>query len=136
MPWWLRKVPGFLVVGACCTVGYFVLYLLLRGPLEPQLANAVALVLSTVADTWGNRRWTFGVRDPTTAFSHQALGLAVLALGAVLTSVSLWWLSTVDPGASAIAEVTTLAVANGVSGTIRFFAYAHVMQTDRPARVV
>ena len=136
MPWWLSKVPGFLVVGACCTVGYFALYLLLRGPLDPQWANGIALVLSTLADTWGNRRWTFGVRDPSTALSHQALGLAVLALGAVLTSVSLWWLGAGAPDAGAFEEVLVLAVANGASGAIRFFAYAHVMQTDRPSRVV
>ncbi len=136
MPWWVRNVPGFLVVGACCTAAYFTLYLLLRAPLDAQWANAVALVVSTLADTWGNRRWTFGVRDPRSALPHQLLGLAVLALGVLLTSVSLWWLGRVAPGASTLDEVLVLAAANGLSGTIRFAAYARVMRTDRPARVV
>ena len=44
------------------TVAYVLLYLLLRGALAAQVANAVSLLLTAVANTAVNRRVTFGIR--------------------------------------------------------------------------
>ncbi len=128
--WWLRKVPAFMTVGMTCTAAYFGLYLLLRDPLGAQWANLVSLVLSTIAVTSGNRRFTFGVTSRRTVVPHQVLGLAVLALNTVLTASSLWLLHQAAPDAGRVAEVGVLAVANGIGGCVRFATYAWVMRED------
>ncbi|MFY0498952.1 hypothetical protein, partial [Staphylococcus haemolyticus] len=60
----LVQLVVFACVGGAFNVLYAGLYLLLRQVWEAQPANAVALVLSTLAGTWGHRRISFGVRDP------------------------------------------------------------------------
>ena len=59
-------------------------------------ANLIALLLTAVANTAANRRFTFGIRGPGTA-RHQLHGLLVFGLGLLLTSGSLWLLAQVDP---------------------------------------
>ena len=48
------------------------LYLLLRGVLAAQAANAISLLLTVVANTAVNRRVTFGIRGRRHAARHQA----------------------------------------------------------------
>src|SRR5207249_8105789 len=61
-----RRLAGqlarFAVVGAASTVAYVLLYLLLRGSMAAQAANATALLVTAVANTAVNRRVTFGIR--------------------------------------------------------------------------
>lgn len=123
-------MPGFLVVGMTCTAAYFVLYLVLREPLGAQLSNLVSLVLTTLATTAGNRRFTFDVHSRRTIVPHQVLGLLVLGVGTALTAGSLWLLARADPDASRLTEVVVLAAANGVGGCVRFAAYAWAMRGD------
>ena len=49
-------------IGVASTVAYIALYLLLRGALPAQLANALSLLATTVGNTAANRRCTFGIR--------------------------------------------------------------------------
>src|SRR4051812_30762171 len=67
----------FAAVGAVSTVGYVLLYALLRPPTGPQAANALALLICAVANTAANRRLTFGLRGRGGALRHQAKGLMV-----------------------------------------------------------
>ena len=77
-----RSIPVQLVVFACVggafNLLYGLLYVLLREQLSAQPANALALVLSTIAGTFGHRYVTFGVRGTERTVQHQALGLALL----------------------------------------------------------
>ena len=47
-------------------MAYVLLYLLLRGVLAAQAANALSLLLTAVANTAVNRRVTFGIRGRRT----------------------------------------------------------------------
>ncbi|HEY1734030.1 MAG TPA: glycosyltransferase, partial [Acidimicrobiales bacterium] len=78
-----RPDPGgsplarFAGVGLVSTVAFLILYLALRATLGDYAANAAALVVCTVANTYAHRRVTFAGADPSA-------GIAVLGGAAVL----------------------------------------------------
>ncbi|HEX7715901.1 MAG TPA: bifunctional glycosyltransferase family 2/GtrA family protein, partial [Marmoricola sp.] len=80
------QVAMFLVVGVLSTFAYAALYLGLRGLTGPMEANLVALLLTAIANTAANRRFSFGVRGPTDLLRHQAQGLVVFAFGLAFTT--------------------------------------------------
>ncbi len=84
-----RQLVGFCVVGGMSTLFYLVLYSAFRGFAGSQIANALALLVSAVANTAANRRLTFGVTGRGGAVRHQAQGLVVFGIGLALTSGSL-----------------------------------------------
>ena len=91
----LVQLVVFASVGAAFNVLYGLLYLVLREQLSAQPANALALILSTIAGTFGHRYITFGVRGTDRTVQHQALGLALLGFSLAVTAGSLWrWLDT------------------------------------------
>jgi putative flippase GtrA len=112
------QVVMFLVVGALSTVVYASLYLGLRQVTGTQQANLFALLLSAIANTAANRRWSFGVRGPEARMRHHAQGLAVFALGLVLTSGALRLL----PASHPTLEVAVLTLANLLVTALRFVA--------------
>ena len=65
--------------------------------LSPFWANATALVVTAVANTAANRRFTFGVRGRADAVRHQVQGLAIFAVGLAVTTGSLWLLHAATP---------------------------------------
>jgi len=89
-----------------------VLCLLLHKALGPFWANAAALVLTAVANTAANRRITFGVRGPTGALRHQVQGLAIFAVGLLVTSGSLWLLHAATSTPGRFTDVAVLTGAN------------------------
>ncbi|MEV4439052.1 bifunctional glycosyltransferase family 2/GtrA family protein [Streptomyces sp. NPDC049577] len=115
-----RQLLGFCVVGALSTLAYLALYSLLRTGTGPQLANAVALLLTAVGNTAANRRLTFGVRGRERAVRHQAQGLVVFGIGLALTSGSLAALDLAGGGPSAGAELSVLVTANLAATALRF----------------
>lgn len=124
----LVQLVVFAGVGAAFNVVYALLYLLLRVWWDAQLANAVALVLSTIAGTWGHRRVTFGVRGTARTVRHQVLGLALLAFSLAVTSGSLWLLDQASAGdPSRRAEVAVLVAANLGCGLVRFVLFRLAM---------
>ena len=58
----VREFGSFAVIGVASTLAYLVIYLLLREGLRAQAANAIALLVTAVANTAANRRLTFGLR--------------------------------------------------------------------------
>lgn len=130
----LRQLVVFACVGGAFNVFYALLYVVLREQLSAQPANALALVLSTLAGTWGHRRITFGVRGPERTVSHQALGLALLGFSLAVTAGSLWLLesSVADPSRSE--EVLVLVAANLGSGLVRFAVFRLAMVPGRSTR--
>jgi putative flippase GtrA len=115
------QVGMFLVVGACSTIAYALLYLGLRPVLTPWWANLTALLVTAVANTAANRRFTFGVRGPRRVVRHQVQGLALFLAGLGATSGSLWLLHAVTTPSRA-AEVVVLTAANLAVTVLRFVA--------------
>ena len=114
------QVALFVLVGITSTLAYGVIYLLLRGRLDPMTANATALVLTTLANTATNRRLTFGVKGPEGAMRHQMQGLIVFAAGLVITSGSLWTLERATTLRHPLIEVVVLTAANLAVTVLRF----------------
>jgi putative flippase GtrA len=113
-----RQAMRFAAVGVLSTLAYLLLFTLAR-PMGAQPANLVALLVTAVANTSVNRRFTFGVRGGGMA-RHQAQGLVVFGLGLALTSGSLAALTTfVDHPARAV-ELTVLVAANLAATVLRF----------------
>ena len=117
------QLARFVLVGVASTVAYVLLYLLLRGVLPAQAANAISLLLTAVANTAVNRRVTFGIRGRQHAARHQVRGLIAFGTGLALTSAALAALhaSAAHPGPAA--ELTVLIAANLTATLVRFLLY-------------
>jgi glycosyltransferase involved in cell wall biosynthesis len=112
------QVAMFAVVGVASTIAYALLYLGFRyfsyGAVS---ANALALVLTALANTAANRRLTFGVSGPSLV-RHQLQGLVVFGVGLLVTTLSL----RVVGNASPWLEVSVLTIANLAVTAGRFLA--------------
>ena len=118
-----RQMLRFGAIGLASTVFYGVLFLALRGPLGGQAANAVALLIATLANTAANRRITFGVRGRSGAGRQQLQGLAILGIALILTSGSLAALHAAAPGAGRGVELAVLTIANVAATLVRFLLF-------------
>ena len=127
----LRQLVRFAAIGVASTVAYLGLYLLLRVGLSAQVANALALLLTAVANTAANRRLTFGISGSRQVVRHQAQGLVVFAVGLALTSGSLLALSSLAPEAGRTVEVAVLVTANVVATLLRFVLLRRWVFADR-----
>ena len=123
----LVRLVVFATVGGFFNIVYVVLYLVLRAWMSAQWANAVALVLSTIAGTWGHRRVTFGVRSAADTVPHQTLGLMLLVFGLAVTAGALQLLEITVTDPSRWAELLVLALANVGVGLVRFWAFRRAM---------
>ncbi|MGR6916565.1 glycosyltransferase [[Actinomadura] parvosata] len=112
-----RQLPRFAIVGVVSTLAYLVLYSLLRQVVPPLAANAVALLVTAVANTAANRRFTFGVKGSGGAVRHQFEGLIAFLVGLALTSGSL---SLLPAGVSHGVELVAVIVANAAATLVRF----------------
>jgi putative flippase GtrA len=122
------QVAMFLVVGLLSTVAYAGLYLGLRRLTGALLANLMALLVTAIANTAANRRYSFGVRGPDGMLRHQVQGLAVFALGLAFTSAVLWLMPSDRP----VLEVTVLTAANLLVTVVRFLAMRLWIFVRRP----
>ncbi|MGC3994579.1 MAG: glycosyltransferase [Propionicimonas sp.] len=122
----LGQLLRFGAVGVASTLAYFALYLLLR-PLGAQGANLVALLVTAVANTAANRRFTFGISGRDDALRHHLGGLAAFGVALALTSGSLQALATFAPGAGRLVEVVVLVAANAAATLLRFVSLRLLM---------
>ena len=129
----LLQLVVFAGVGGVFNIVYAVLYVVLREVFDAQGANALALVASTIAGTWGHRRVTFGVRGRARTVPHQTLGLALLAFSLAVTAGSLKVLEASVAEPSRLAELLVLAAANLGVGLVRFGAFRVAMVPERRA---
>jgi putative flippase GtrA len=129
-----RQLVVFAAVGGFFNIVYALLYVVLREALSAQWANALALVLSTIAGTWGHRRVTFGVRGRARTVPHQALGLALLGFGLAVTAGSLWVLEATVAHPTRLGELIVLAAANLGVGLVRFAVFRAVMVPEERRR--
>jgi glycosyltransferase involved in cell wall biosynthesis len=119
-PSFVGQVLRFGVVGVFSTVAFALLYLLLQQFMNEQLANFFALLATAIANTWANRRFTFGVRGSRGVVRHQFQGLVVFGLAWLITSGSLAGLHAWQPNASPHLELAVLTLANLFATALRF----------------
>ena len=115
------QVVMFALVGVASTVAYAALYLWFRGAMPAQAANLLALLLTTIANTATNRRFTFGVRGPERALRHQVQGLVIFAIGLAVTGAALRLRDASGTNHHGV-EVAVLTTANLVVTVMRFVA--------------
>jgi putative flippase GtrA len=115
-----RQLPSFAVIGLLSTGAQLVLYLMLRLFLPSLAANALSLLITTVANTAANRRFTFGVKGSGGAVRHQLEGGLTFLIGLALSTASLLALHALAPGSSRIFELFTVVAANALATLIRF----------------
>jgi putative flippase GtrA len=115
------QVGIFLVVGICSTLVYALIYLWVRTTMTPGWANFTALLVTAVANTAANRRFTFGVKGAKASLRHQVQGLVIFAAGLLVTSGALAVLHGLG-STSRAGEVVVLTTANLAVTVLRFVA--------------
>jgi divalent metal cation (Fe/Co/Zn/Cd) transporter len=86
-------------------------------------ANFLALLVTAIANTAANRRFTFGVRGRAGAVTHQFQGLIVFGIAWAITSGSLLELHALNPNANSTAELIVLTFANLLATVLRFVLF-------------
>ncbi|MEU6780010.1 bifunctional glycosyltransferase family 2/GtrA family protein [Nonomuraea angiospora] len=112
-----KQLPRFAIVGVVSTLAYLALFSLLRQMVSPLAANAIALLVTAVANTAANRRFTFGVKGSVGAMRHQFEGLIAFFVGLALTSGSL---ALLPAGVSHGVELVAVIIANAAATLVRF----------------
>ena len=116
-------VLRFAVVGVSTTVLHLGLFAALSLAVASQVANLLAILVTTVVNTYLNRVWTFGRRAGTGSPAREQLqGLLVFLLTWGATGGGLALASAFWPGASTPVQVLVIAVCNAVSTAARFVA--------------
>ena len=114
------RIVRFATVGIASTLAYGLIYLALRELAAPWLANLVALIVTAVANTAANRRFTFGVQGRRGAATDYAAGLTAFLIALVLTTGAGDALRHLMPGAPHLLEVATMTGANLIATLCRY----------------
>jgi glycosyltransferase involved in cell wall biosynthesis len=117
------RILRFMTIGVISTIAYAVLYLALRAWLPAEVANALALATTAVANTAANRRFTFGVQGPDGLVRHHLLGALVFLTALVITTGSLAALHQAVARPSHLLEVAVLVVASVIATVSRYVGF-------------
>ena len=115
-----RQIATFGAIGVASTLAYIALYTGLRSVSPAAAANALALVVTAVANTAANRRFTFEVQGRAGLARDHAAGLLALAVALVITSAALAGLELIAPRHGRLTEIAVLVVANAAATLVRF----------------
>lgn len=130
-----QQLQRFAAVGVASTVVHLGLFAALSaGMASAQVANLLALLVATVANTALNRRWTFGIQGGRGAARHQAQGLAVFGVTWLMTAGALGLLHLVAAAPPTAAQTGVVAVATAASTAVRFVAMRSWMFRPPTAR--
>src|SRR4029453_10743727 len=110
-----RQLPSFAAIGAVSTLAYLGLFWLLRSVTGAVAANALALLVTAVANTAANRRFTFGVSGRHRRLRQHAEGLVVFGLGLAMTTGALGLLERTTGHPDRGAELAALVAANAAA---------------------
>jgi putative flippase GtrA len=116
----LRQVVRFGAIGVASTAAYLVLFMLLHAVIGAQAANLVSLLLTAVANTAANRRFTFGLAGRSRAARHHVEGLMVFAIALAITSGALACLHAFVDQPHRLLELSVLVLANLAATAVRF----------------
>lgn len=114
------QLGRFAVVGVASTLLSLVLFVLFAQITTHQWANALSLIISTIANTAVNRRFTFGVNGRDGAARVQLQSLLLLGVTWGLTAFALWLLGELAPDASTTLAAATFMIGNAVATIVRF----------------
>lgn len=116
----IRQPLMFAAIGLVSTLAYALIYAALRETASAQVANMVALAITTLANTQANRRLTFGIRGRTALVADHLGGLAALgvALAISTASIRLLQLTVNTPGIGL--ELVALGFGNAIATIARF----------------
>jgi putative flippase GtrA len=126
-------IARFMGIGVISTLAYALLFLVLAGPLGSTAANALALVLTAVANTAANRRLTFGVRGRDALLRHHLGGLAMFAISLAFTDGALALLHAGDAHPARGLELTVLLVASFCATATRYVGFSTLLFSSHPA---
>ncbi|WP_185934789.1 bifunctional glycosyltransferase family 2/GtrA family protein [Mycolicibacterium hodleri] len=115
-----RQVVRFGAVGVLSTVAYLLLFMVLHPLIGAQVANFVALLVTAIANTAANRRFTFGVAGATKAARHHVEGLIVFGIALAITSGALAGLHAFVDQPHRMLELSVLVLANLLATAVRF----------------
>jgi putative flippase GtrA len=116
----LRQVVRFGAIGVASTAAYLLLFMVLHPVIGAQVANFVALLLTAIANTAANRRFTFGVAGSAKAARHHVEGLIVFAIALAITSGALAGLHAFVDQPHRLLELSVLVLANLAATAVRF----------------
>ncbi|MBO9534109.1 MAG: bifunctional glycosyltransferase family 2/GtrA family protein [Solirubrobacteraceae bacterium] len=122
-PGLFRQVVRFGAVGVLSTAAFAILFVLLRGPLGPQAANAMSLLITAIGNTQLNRRFTFAVKGRNHLATHQLQGLIVFGIALAITSGSLALLHINNDDPAHHVELAVLTIANATATLVRFLLF-------------
>ncbi|MBO1266986.1 GtrA family protein [Arthrobacter cavernae] len=121
----VRQLLRFTGVGLICTATSLALYALLRQWIDPQLANAAALIITSVMNTALNRRLTFKITGSRKRMRDHLNGLIVIAIALVITGGSLGILHWLRPEATVTEELWTTTLSGFLATAVRFTLLRH-----------
>ncbi len=121
----VRQLIRFTGVGVICTATSLALYAVLRQWIDPQLANAAALIITSVMNTALNRRLTFKITANRKRAQDHLNGLIVIAIALVITGGSLGILHWIHPAATVADELWTTTLSGFVATAVRFTLLRH-----------
>jgi putative flippase GtrA len=115
-----QQLPSFAAIGVVSTLAYLGLFWLLRSVMGAVAANALALLVTAVANTAANRRFTFGVTGRAGVWRQHLEGLVVFGLGLAVTTGALGLLERAAGTPSRATELAALVAANATATLARF----------------
>ncbi|WP_426996177.1 GtrA family protein [Pseudarthrobacter sp. N5] len=121
----LRQLIRFTGVGIICTATSLALYAVMRPWLGPQLANAAALIITSVMNTALNRRLTFKISDQRSMARDHLNGLFVILVALLITGGSLGILHWLRPEATVADELWTTTLSGFLATAVRFTLLRH-----------
>ncbi|MBB6404089.1 GtrA family protein [Arthrobacter sp. AZCC_0090] len=121
----VRQLIRFTGVGIICTATSLALYALFRPWMGPQLANAGALIITSLMNTALNRRLTFKIIGNRKRTRDHVNGLIVIAVALVITGGSLGVLHAFRPDASVTEDLWTTTLSGFFATAVRFTMLRH-----------
>ena len=126
------QLVRFAAIGAASTLAYLAIFVFCRGFMDPQLANFLALLITAVANTGANRRFTFGIQGGNPV-RHHFEGLIVFGIGLLLTSGALALVHRATTPDRWV-EVLTVVAANLAATAVRFLLFRLWVFRERTPR--
>ncbi|WAH96648.1 GtrA family protein [Arthrobacter sp. MMS18-M83] len=121
----VRQLIRFTGVGIICTATSLALYALFRPWMGPQLANAAALIITSLMNTALNRRLTFKITGNRKRTRDHLNGLIVIAVALVITGGSLGVLHAFRPDATLTEDLWTTTLSGFFATAVRFSMLRH-----------
>ena len=121
----VRQLLRFTGVGIVCTASSLAIYALLRPWIDPQLANAIALIVTSLMNTALNRRLTFKIAGRKKRARDHLNGVIVIVIALLITGGSLGVLHFFRPEATVTEELWATTLSGFVATAVRFTLLRH-----------